>query len=177
MFVDGFATDSYQNILFSIVQFPLFAQGIQNVTAPLSDAAPFTPSSSIQSPHTTFPTKLTIISHEFKRARFLDLHLPAIHWTRETQYIGINPPFDEAKLAQITSGERLRGYGAWEKDLYGVGELLTGKRKTRGWSEDAFRKEVLRRLTAEVRLQVERMVVWKGYGDLAGLRAGSVLWE
>ena len=38
-------------------------------------------------------------------------------------------------------GETRRGYGAWQKDLYGTGEVLASKRTGRGWTADK-KKEI-----------------------------------
>ena len=174
MFVERFATDSYQNILLSLIQFPQFLREMDTnsdsryigQSAPLPDKN-----------HFHFPTKITIVSHEFKRSRFLDLHLPAMHWTKETEYIGINPPFDSLKMAEIETGDRLRGYGAWEKDMYGAGELLAKKRKARGWDGEEFRREVLDRFPVdEVRKEVDDLVFWKDGDDLTRLWNGKLPW-
>lgn len=168
MFVDRFATDSYQNILCSIIQFPLFARDfLENHprSIPAVDSA------------FNFPTKLTIVSHAFKRPRFLNLHLPAMHWPKETRFIGIDPPFDRVKMAEIEQGDRLRGYGAWEKDLYGAQELLAAKRKARGWDEEQFWCEVLDRLPLTYRMQIERLLAWNGGQSGTVTYPGRVPWE
>lgn len=165
MFVDRFATDSYQNILLSLIQFPLFVQDFQSHT---STSPGFT-----ESPQRLFPTKLSIVSHDFKRSRFLDLHVPALQWYGETTFIGINPPFDPVKMAEIEEGDRLRGFGAWEKDIYGVGPALAGKRLARGWDEDAFKAKVLNKFGDEtLRNQILHFVALRaGYhGNELGKR-------
>src|SRR5262249_4670032 len=124
-----------------LIQFPLFAReplGKIETSKRHQDENQLPP----------FPAKLTIVSHEFKRTRFLGLHLPSLRWAGDTEYIGINPPFDAVKMAEIEAGDRLRGYGAWEVDVYGVGELLAAKRKARGWNEEVFRRGVLERFPA-----------------------------
>ena len=86
-----------------------------------------------------WPNELIIVSHTFKRSRFLDLHVPTIGPpVGSVAYIGIDPALDESKLAEIVEGDRLRGYGAWKDDLRGTGRLLTGKRLGRGWDEAVF---------------------------------------
>ncbi|EXJ95589.1 hypothetical protein A1O1_00711 [Capronia coronata CBS 617.96] len=228
MFVDRFATDSYQNILCSIIQFPHFVRELLEREAshrnlgsgskPNVSVKPETPSASASSVSSStasasasaslvselksntnisatttpfFPTKLTIVSHDFKRSRFLNLHLPAIHWPSDketetqtrtqtrTHFIGINPPFDDVKMAEIETGDRLRGYGAWEKDLYGAGALLAGKRKTRGWQEERFRREVLgqTQLSAELKVQIEKMLAWKGGENGTDICPAPMPWE
>lgn len=62
------ATDSYQNLLFSIV---LFRQT-----------------------YGYYPRETVVITHAFKRDRFLDLHAKAIRWPlNRIRILGINPPF------------------------------------------------------------------------------------
>ncbi|KAK7900365.1 hypothetical protein LTR67_004111 [Exophiala xenobiotica] len=179
IFVDRYATDSYQNILLSLVQWPLFVrQVLSNPTSKLPSLKQSTCGGGggggcgeMPMPMPSWPTKLTIVSHEFKRARFLELHLPAIAWNREeTVFVGIDPPFDKTRMAEIEEGDRLRGYGAWKGDLYGVGEGPRGKRVKRGWDGDVFRREVLERLggvgvSLSVREELERVVFWGGGGE------------
>ncbi|KAL2414929.1 hypothetical protein ABEF95_003145 [Exophiala dermatitidis] len=164
MFVDQFATDSYQNVLFSIIQFHLFIRERYGAGLSLSSSCSTTNATDL--PECRYPTKLTIISHRFKRSRFLDLHVPAMRWAGQTFFIGIDPPFDAEKMAEIEAGDRLRGYGVWEKDLYGAGELLSAKRKTRGWDLQRFRREVLERLASvEDRIKLEQLLFWNGGED------------
>lgn len=62
------ATDSYQNILFSILSF-----GRR---------------------YTIYPTTITIIAHSFKEPRFLNLHARALRWKPSLISVqGIDPPF------------------------------------------------------------------------------------
>jgi hypothetical protein len=91
-----------------------------------------------------WPQKLVIVSHDFKRSRFLDLHVPAIKAPLEIiEFIGIDPPFDHEQLRQVVEGDRLRGYGAWEQDPKGNGRLLSDKRALRGWDIELFQRDVL----------------------------------
>jgi hypothetical protein len=141
MFAEVYATDSYQNILLSLIQFPIFRQSFcarQAFQKLYSE--PAVPEQSF------WPSYLTIISHDFKRSRFLDLHLPSIQPpVQKVEFIGIDPPFDSAKLAEIVEGDRLRGFGVWKDDLHGNGQLLSGKRVKRGWDEVSFTNQVLSR--------------------------------
>ena len=126
MFAENFATDSYQNILLSLIQYPIFARQVGT------------------QPAASWPQKLIIVSHNFKKSRFLDLHLPAIGMPLDTvEYIGIDPPFDQEHLAQVIEGDRLRGYGAWKHDLRGTGKLLSDKRRQRGWDEVSFVRDII----------------------------------
>ncbi|KIW88863.1 uncharacterized protein Z519_10347 [Cladophialophora bantiana CBS 173.52] len=190
IFVDRYATDSYQNILCSLIQFPVFVQQLRSRN--ISEGATSSPSRSqhtlpvaaakeqeSRTVRTPFPTKLTIISHSFKRSRFLELHLPALRFPLEsTTYIGINPPFSPTKLEEIEEGDRLRGYGAWEKDLYGTGEGLSRKREKRGWDGEKFRSEVLERFSdGRLRRDLKGLVCWDGGSDGMTLWQGSIPWE
>jgi len=104
------ATDSYQNVLFSILAF-------RRRTG-------------------YYPEQLTIITHAFKNDRFLHLHSRALKWPAErVKVLGINPPFTLAELEGTIAGEKRNGYAPWETDLYGVRDPLAGKRKVRGWDD------------------------------------------
>jgi hypothetical protein len=127
IFTEEYATDSFQNILFPLLLFPAF---IDSITEPNSSASPLQRSS-------MYPAHLTIISHAFKRHRFMNLHLPALRYPTTPErfrYISIGPPMDEVKRAEVEAGELSRGVKAWEQDPYGVGEALAAKRRARGWT-------------------------------------------
>lgn len=73
-------------------------------------------------------------THAFKEERFLTLHAPAIKWPADRIRIqGINPPFTLQELRDTQHGEMNRGYGRFERDLYGVGDMLGSKRIARNW--------------------------------------------
>lgn len=138
MFAETHATDSYQNVLLSLIQYPTF---VQRVHAGQSTKAERIESTDAE--RSLWPNRLTIVSHAFKRSRFLDLHLPAIRPpVQAVEFTGLNPPFNQDKLAEIVEGDRLRGFGAWKDDLYGNGDLLSGKRLQRGWNERLFMDQV-----------------------------------
>ncbi|KIW10905.1 hypothetical protein PV08_10204 [Exophiala spinifera] len=157
IFVDRYATDSYQNILSSLVQWPIFVEGFKSKTSSSSSSTEKSKSALPGGGGETrpndigavsWPSKLTIVSHDFKRSRFLDLHLPAIQWpSSSVEYVGIDPPFDEVRMLEIQEGDRVRGYGAWRDDLYASGHLLSSKRVKRGWDPDVFRRDVLDRFS------------------------------
>ena len=70
--------DSYQNLLFSIGRFREFAGH--------------------------FPTKITVVGYEFKRARFIELHRKAIRWPIQTfDYVGVDPEHED--IADARAGE------------------------------------------------------------------------
>lgn len=168
--MDAYATDSYQNVLLSLIQYPLFVQRLLDADSNTDG---------ILADH-TFPHRLTIVSHEFKRARFLNLHLPAIHWNGITDYVGINPPFDPDTLVEVEKGEQRQGFGAWKEDLYGVGEALTRKRANRGWNGDTFKKEVLEKLPpGELTQRATDLVFWDANNgkDRQVVRLGKSPWE
>ncbi|KZF19071.1 hypothetical protein L228DRAFT_242102 [Xylona heveae TC161] len=111
---ENLATDSYQNVLFSLLLFRRL-RGF-------------------------YPTRLVIVSHEFKRARFTDLHCRAIKWPLErVEYIGINPPPEVTPPDTLVAAEAKSGFGLWKSDLYGTGKILHEKRVKRAWkAADAY---------------------------------------
>ncbi|KAI4121506.1 MAG: hypothetical protein LQ338_006326 [Usnochroma carphineum] len=158
---DPHPTDSYQNLLFSLL---LFRRKI-----------------------TSYPTHITIISHLFKRPRFLELHVPALKYPRErVTYVGIDPPEAVTPRGGLEEGERIKeeeefaltlfgcdkdGYNLWKNDPYGVGAVLRGKRERRGWSAEKM-EEVLAGLEGEERRGVEGLMGWQG----GGVSPGEVPW-
>ena len=116
---------------------------------------------------------MTIISHAFKRARFLELHCPAIRWPlSQLEYIGIDPPEDVTPRSVLDRGEREKGYGVWEQDLYGVGSVLGGKREKRGWKACAM--EVVGKGKGE---RIDALLKWKGGADGREVYEGRLPWE
>ena len=104
------ATDSFQNLLFSILLF-------RRTTG-------------------EYPNKIRVITHAFKARRFLDLHAPAIRWPSERiQVQGIDPVMSGSEREETIKGEEEYGYTPWLEDPLGTGEVLAGKRRTRGWEE------------------------------------------
>ncbi|KAK3210257.1 hypothetical protein GRF29_44g2152842 [Pseudopithomyces chartarum] len=102
------ATDSFQNLLFSILLF-------RRTTG-------------------HYPSHIRVITHAFKAKRFLNLHAPAILWPAERiQVQGIDPIMSSAELEETVDGEQRYGYAPWLEDPLGTGELLAGKRRKRGW--------------------------------------------
>ncbi|KAL1963446.1 hypothetical protein VTN77DRAFT_8347 [Rasamsonia byssochlamydoides] len=129
------ATDSYQNVLFSLLQFRL-KTGV-------------------------YPRRITVVTHEFKRRRFLECHFPAIGFpTSSVNVIGINPSEEVTPSASLIAGEEKSGIGLWRKDLYGVGPELSAKRRRRGWREDLEKKAFV---GVGLEPVVERLVCWDGW--------------
>lgn len=131
--MESHATDSYQNLLFSILSFRLHV-GV-------------------------YPERVTVVTHEFKRERFLECHFPAVGLGSAAALVGINPPEDVTSVESLVDGEMRSGIGLWRRDLYGVGPDLAGKRARRGWiagmENGVFVNVGLERV-------VEELVTWDG---------------
>lgn len=105
---EEFATDSFQNLMFSICRF-------REVTG-------------------NYPTKITVISFTFKEWRFENLHATALGWPLEKfNYIGVDPPSSTGfDLEASTRGEQENAAKPFEKDPYGCHTpVLQEKRKAR----------------------------------------------
>lgn len=100
--VEDFARDSFENLLFGICRFRELAGYA--------------------------PEMVTMVSWEFKRQRFEDLHREAIGWPREKfRYIGANdPPHLEQALASETSAR-----AKYLADPYSLGEEFRRKKAAR----------------------------------------------
>ena len=73
-------------------------------------------------------------------------------------------------------GERVRGYGAWREDLYGVGKALGGKRMGRGWRLEKV-GEVLGMFEVEEREMIRGLLEWKGGENGKEVYPGLLLWD
>lgn len=141
------ATDSYQNVLFSLLRFRLY-MGF-------------------------YPARVTVVTHEFKRKRFMDFHFPAVGLVpvtvsskqdaenRRVGVVGINPPGSVTPVEILIAGEEKSGIGLWSRDLYGVQAELAGKRVKRGW-EAGMEDGVF--VNVGLELVVEDLVRWDGGG-------------
>ena len=137
IFTEDFATDSFQNILFSLLGYPRFVHECYNHRSSLLPHA-----ATVQFEVPLSPRQLIVIGHEFKKARFEELHLPALRYPTDPSrfmYIGIDPPFEEQKMQEIKDGDAKRGYGVWKDDLYGTGPVLAQKRVARGWTQERMK--------------------------------------
>jgi hypothetical protein len=102
------ATDSYQNLLFSILRF-------RQLTG-------------------SYPRDVTVITHAFKQARFLEQHAPAIKWpAHRIRVAGLNPPFSAVELEEVVEGEKARAYDLFAEDPYAMRGVLAEKRLARNW--------------------------------------------
>lgn len=108
--LEEYATDSLQNLLFSILLF-------RRTTG-------------------RYPKHIRLVTHAFKTKRFLELHAPAIRWPEDRiQVQGIDPVMSSSELDATLDGEEEFGYAPWDDDPMGTGERLSSKRKQRGWEE------------------------------------------
>ncbi len=171
--MEEWSTDSFQNVLFSLITF-------QHHIAEISKGRPR--GDGTKGP---YPKCLVIVAHEFKRRRFINLHNRALRFPRErVELVGIDPDWTKEEREQTARGETERGYKAWESDLYGTGEILEGKRRQRGWDEEGFMKEVLSEekwqglgIAAEtVREWLVALVRWKGGSGSSFIFQGKVPW-
>jgi len=105
---EEFATDSFENLLFSIARF-------REVTG-------------------NYPNKITVVSFSFKRRRFETLHAPALRLPADRfVYVGVDPPSSTGfDLKRSTEGELKNAAAPFEQDPYGChSEVLQEKRKGR----------------------------------------------
>jgi hypothetical protein len=105
---EEFATDSFENLLFSICRF-------HEITG-------------------AYPSKITVVSFSFKRRRFETIHAPALHWpAHRFSYVGVDPPATTGfNLAEATQGELENAAKPFESDPYGCNSaVLQAKRKSR----------------------------------------------
>ncbi len=105
---EEYATDSFENLLFSICRF-------KEVTG-------------------AYPAKVTVVSFSFKQRRFETLHLPALGFpAHRFRYIGIDPPASTGfDLAQSARGELENAARPFQEDPYGCHTpVLREKRRDR----------------------------------------------
>jgi hypothetical protein len=117
-----------------------------------------------------YPKRVTVVTHEFKRARFMECHFPAmgllprsineqvVHVPR-VSVIGIDPPEEVTPKESLVQGESLRGIGVWRRDLYGVSQDVAAKRIVRGWIPGMAHELCLNGMFEPV---VEQLVSWDG---------------
>lgn len=101
------ALDSYSNVLFSLVQF-------------------------WRDHGKTWPERITIVSHAFKRERLVDCHGGAIGFPLDRiDFVGIDPP----NMIDGTNEAAVKGVAQavtqWMEDPHGKGGVLAGKRRKR----------------------------------------------
>ncbi|KAK5719610.1 hypothetical protein LTR17_015324 [Elasticomyces elasticus] len=117
--LDDYATDSYQNLLFSILR---YRQHIGR-----------------------YPEYVTVVTHAFKERRFLELHAKAIKWpSSRIRVQGLNPPFTLQELEQTQQLEHKRAHELFVNDPYSSRPPLAEKRRARKWNS-----AVIDKLTAD----------------------------
>jgi hypothetical protein len=105
---EDFATDSFQNLLFSICRF-------YEVTG-------------------SYPEHITVVSFSFKQRRFETLHLTALQWpVKRFTFVGYDPPASTGfDVEQSTRGELENAALPFETDPYGChSDALKQKRRER----------------------------------------------
>ena len=105
---EEFATDSFENLLFSICRF-------HEITG-------------------AYPTKISVVSFSFKQQRFQSLHAKALRWPLDHfNYVGIDPdPSTGFDLQMSSEGEKNNSLLPFTGDPYGCHtEVLQNKRKER----------------------------------------------
>ncbi|KAK8167792.1 hypothetical protein BKA80DRAFT_265172 [Phyllosticta citrichinensis] len=144
--VEDAATDSYQNLLFSILKF--------------------------RRHFGRYPRSVRVITHAFKTRRFLDLHAEAIRWPSDRIHVqGIDPVSRAVDHAQNVDGESKRGLSAWIQDLYGMHAPLMEKRMARGWQQSA-----LLDLGQGLEDDVKALLAYDGGKDGIALFEGPLPW-
>jgi len=105
---EEYATDSFENLLFSICRF-------REVTG-------------------VYPTKISVVSFTFKQQRFETLHAGALQWARNRfHYVGVDPPASTGfNLEESSAGEKKNSLVPFQTDPYGCHtDILQQKRKER----------------------------------------------
>jgi len=105
---EEYATDSFENLLFSICRF-------REITG-------------------SYPRKISLVSFSFKRLRFETLHAEALRWPLDRfDYVGVDPPASTGfDLEESSEGERNNSLQPFREDPYGCHtEVLQRKRRER----------------------------------------------
>ena len=127
------AVDSYQNLLFSILRYYSILK--------------------------RWPQHITLISHDFKKRRFIELHRRAIRWPiGKFTFVGIDPPENVVSRLDLDIGEENKGFGSWKKDPYASQLFLQNKREARGWDPEQLDQVC----HSAVPMSVKSLVYWNG---------------
>jgi hypothetical protein len=105
---EEYATDSFENLMFSICRF-------HDITG-------------------SYPEKISLVSFTFKQERFETLHAGALQWPLSRfNYVGVDPPASTGfDLQQASDGERQNSLVPFQTDPYGCHtEVLQKKRRER----------------------------------------------
>lgn len=111
---EDYATDSFQNLLFSILRF-------KQVVG-------------------RYPQTITVVTHAFKRERILGAHAAALRWPAECIRLhGVDPPFTNNEWHSTAASEE-RAAAAFAQDQFGFLPPLADKRRSRYFDPDAVEK-------------------------------------
>lgn len=105
---EEYATDSFENLMFSICRF-------HDITG-------------------SYPEKITMVSFSFKQQRFETLHANALQWPLSRfKYVGVDPPSSTGfNLQEASDGEKNNSLIPFQTDPYGChSEVLQKKRRER----------------------------------------------
>lgn len=140
------ATDSFQNLLFSILLF-------RRETG-------------------AYPQHISLITHAFKERRFLHLHAPAIRWPADRiRTMGINPAFTREDLDQIHRNENENAFKHFIVDPYGLRPPLSEKRTSRNWNST-----VLEKVAESLEDRVTLLLKWDGGPAGKDIYSGPLPW-
>lgn len=80
----------------------------------------------------TWPQRITIVSHAFKRERLVDCHCRAIRFPlSRVDFVGVDPPGMSDGSNQDAIDGNAKAIVEWKEDPHGTGASLAGKRKKR----------------------------------------------
>ena len=136
--IEDYATDSFENLLFSICRF-------YEVTG-------------------SYPTKITMVSFSFKEARFRKLHAPALLWPDSAfEYVGVDPPSSTGfNLQDASNGESMNSVKPFEGDPYGCSSPILQEKRHR---RNPFKRKAPYEMTCP---QMRELLNWCGPSIFSG---------
>jgi hypothetical protein len=106
LFLDEFARDSYENLLFSLCRYREITGG--------------------------YPEKVSVVGFDFKEARFVDQHRKAMGFPIENfHYVGLTPPEGSGFDTKVAAAGEEKVVAAYAADPYGCTHSLADKRELR----------------------------------------------
>lgn len=148
---ENHSTDSYQNLLFSLIEYYKLAE--------------------------SWPSRITLITHAFKFDRFVENHAAAIHWPVDRiSVMGLNAPMSKTDMDTVQDAER-HTRDAFAKDPYGVQPFLMEKKRSRHWDEACIDELLAGIKDARVVGQLRELLVWRGGKDGTELFPGVTPWN
>lgn len=107
---EDYATDSFQNLLFSILRFKQLVG--------------------------RYPHDITVVTHAFKRDRILGRHAAALRWPADRIRLqGLDPPFTMDEWVETIESER-KAESAFARNPFGAQPPLSDKRLARNFDPD-----------------------------------------